>query len=83
MKFLKMATRPTLLLIILGLVLAILVGCGNGHGPYRHGYDDQNNYRGGYGYSRNAYSATQFKSGNRNYGSIGGYGHNQNAYCAW
>ena len=70
--FLKVAISPLLLVAIAALALTILAGCGIGHGPHRHGYSGQYNYRGGYGCRNGPHYAPEFNSDNTSYGPIGG-----------
>jgi hypothetical protein len=93
-KSLKMTIKSILIVAIVGFALTVLVGCGIGYGPYRHGYDGRNYhnntdyYSRGYGYSDNISAApeyNQYNSGNRarGYGFMRGYGPGRGGYCAW
>jgi len=91
-KSLKMAIKSILIVAIVGFALIALTGCGIGHGPYQHSYDEQNDYRNAdydrssYGYSGNPSTAPTYNSDNRGYGPYGpmmGNDRDRNGYCMW
>lgn len=83
-KSLMIAKKSILIILILGLALAVLTGCGIGHGPYRHGYDENPHFRSGYGYYDTAYNGPMYDSDGRDYARPAkGYGDNRGGYCGW
>jgi hypothetical protein len=88
-KSLMIANKSILIILILGLALAVLTGCGIGHGPYRHAYDGNPHYRSGYGYHDTAsngptYDSAMYDSEGRGYARpANGYGGHRGGYCGW
>ena len=78
------ATKAILSILIVGIALVILTGCGVGHGTYRNGfygsshngegYDYSDSYPNERGYHPNGGSYVRHPSGDR--------GH-QGGYCRW
>ncbi len=83
-KSFKKANRPILIVVVLGLALTILIGCGIGHGSYRHGYEGQNYHQSGYGHPTNPSGDDEYDNADRGYGRpMTGYSNNRSAYCGW
>jgi hypothetical protein len=86
---LKTVRRSILLAVTAGLTLMLLVGCGIGHGPYRHGYDGRNGYnntnyyRSGNDSGSTSYTTNDYVPGNRGYGPMNGDSYGRRGYCAW
>jgi hypothetical protein len=83
-KSLMIANKSILIILILGLALAVLTGCGIGHGPYRHGYDGNPHFRSGYGYRDTASNGPMYDPDGKGYSyPANGYDANRGGYCGW
>ncbi|MGB3226321.1 MAG: hypothetical protein WBB23_26275 [Desulforhopalus sp.] len=82
--FLQKPTRTMMYIVILGLALTVLTGCGIGHGPYRHGYNGYNDMRNGGDYRPNVPYGTMYGPGGRSdHRHVPNHGYGGSAYCGW
>lgn len=81
----SLSTRKAItLIVVLGFALAVLTGCGIGHGPYRHGYDGYHGVGHGNGYRDNAFNSAMYYPNGSGYARhTPGYGDGRNGYCGW
>gem|GEM_PF-3554205 len=73
-----------MLVAVVGLTLAVLVGCGIGHGPYRNGYNGYHAFRSGdYYRSSGSHNASYDTAGRVNHRYMPDYGSGRGGYCGW
>jgi hypothetical protein len=79
-----MANKAIVKILIIGIALAILTGCGIGHGPYRHGYDGYHVIGSDYDYRNNTSNGAMYYPDGRGYHRRApGYGDGRGRYCGW
>ena len=80
----RTSIRALLMVVAAGLALAVLTGCGLGHGPFRHAYDGGRYHRGGYGYQGASSGSPGFNADTGGYGTEQRYDdYRRGGYCGW
>ena len=82
-KTMRTSARTLLMVVVAGLALAALSGCGIGRGPFWHAYDGGPYHRGGYGYQGIPSGSPGFNADARGYGPEEGYDFRRGGYCGW